>query len=47
MGLASPSGSKKSYDSQGETNSIVIVKGKPELHFCSQTDDDYQFAAGD
>ena len=38
-GLAKPSGSKKSYDSQGETNSIVKVKGKPELHFCMQTND--------
>ena len=28
------------YDSQGETNSIVKVKEKPELYFCRQTDDD-------
>ena len=35
-----PSGLRKSYDSQGETNSIVKVKEKPEWHFCIQTDDD-------
>ena len=39
-----PLGSKKSYNSQGETNSIVKVKVKPELHFCEQTDDDISAA---
>ena len=39
-GLASPPGSKKSYDSQGKTNSIVKIKVKSKLHFCTQTDDD-------
>ena len=32
-GLANPPESKKSYDSQSETNNIVKVK--PELHFCT------------
>ena len=41
-----PSGLRKSYDSQGETNSIVKVKEKPEWHFCMQTDDD-MFASSD
>ena len=39
-GLAKPPGSKKSNDSQGETNSIIEVKVKPEMYFCTQTDDD-------
>ena len=44
--LASPPGSKKSCDSQGETNSIVKVKEKPELNFCVQTDDDISLWPG-
>ena len=42
--LANPQGSKKSYNSQGETNSIVKVK--PELHFCKQADEDISFRPG-
>ena len=42
-GLANPPGSKKSYDSQGETNSILKVKVRSKLHFCTQTDDDISF----
>ena len=40
VGLPKPQGSKKSHDSQGETNSIVKVKVKPEMYFCTQNDDD-------
>ena len=42
--LANPQGSKKSYNSQGETNSIVKVK--PELRFCMQADEDISFRPG-
>ena len=45
-GLAKPPGSKKSYDSQGETNSIVKVKVKPEMYFCTQTADDTSLQPG-
>ena len=38
--LVSHLGSGKSYDSEGETDSIVKVKEKPELRFCMQTDDE-------
>ena len=39
-----PQESKKSYNSQGETN--IIIKVKPELHFCMQTDDDISVQPG-
>ena len=44
--LANSLGSGKSRESQGETNNIVIVKGKPELHFCTPTDDDIRWHPG-
>ena len=44
--LANSLGSGKSRESQGETNNIVIVKGKPELHFCTPTDDDISWHPG-
>ena len=42
-GQASPPGSGKSCDSQGETNVIVKGKGSSELYFCAQNDDDTSF----
>ena len=42
--LSSPQGPEK--NSQDETNSLVKVKFKPELHFCGQTDDDISFQPG-
>ena len=45
VGMANSLGLKKSEDSQGETNSIVKIKVKPELHFCMQNWWWYQLAA--
>ena len=39
-------GSKKSYDSQGETSFTAKVKENQELHFCMLTDDYISFGAG-
>ena len=36
----------RSLDSQGEANSIIKVKEKPELNFCVQTDDDISLWPG-
>jgi len=33
--FTSPPGSRESYGSQGATNSIIKVKEKSELHFCT------------
>ena len=41
-----PSDLRNSYDSQGETNSIIKVKVKPERHFCMRTDDDISLHPG-
>lgn len=42
-----PAASRKSCDSQGETNVTVKGKGNSELYFCTQTDDDTSFLAWD
>ena len=42
----SPVGSRKSCDSQGETNNSVKGEGKPELHCCTPTDDGISWHPG-